>query len=287
LSEVLRCFGDSLLESSLFGLDIADCARLAAVDREIYATVAANPCWHKALSALEKDFELVPLEEPDEKGDICNEWRRTVGEPRYDVEHWDATSTMRRFGLLVSFAQATVGALRHISLQADKDWWHYPSLSNEDDLHKHLNHIQDHFPERYEIAVKLAIANVAELGFHEHGEPYYIVDMSLNLFFAGMGSSLGVFCSSFRDWMCELTYCADCGTDDHLENLNDPTNCKLTMTESTFGMKLCSSLRVLPPDMDPIGRELHGCASGEDWRSVRLYVSADEWASIEVEEDSD
>jgi hypothetical protein len=59
------------------------------------------------------------------------------------------------------------------------------------------------------------------------------------------------------------------------------------MTESTFGMKLCSSLRVLPPDMDPIGRELHGCASGEDWRSVRLYVSADEWASIEVEEDSD
>jgi hypothetical protein len=56
LSEALRCVGDRLLDASLFGLDIADCARLAAVSRDVNATVAANPCWRKALCALEHDF---------------------------------------------------------------------------------------------------------------------------------------------------------------------------------------------------------------------------------------
>jgi hypothetical protein len=330
VSEVLLCVGDSLLDASLFGLDITDCASLAAVSRDVNAAVAANPCWRKALSTLEHDFPLVfaaddcsafystPPGSDDSSVDCPVRWRQTLCEPRYDVERWEAASTQRKFGLLLSFAQATVKALRQISLKADEDWFNYQFDESDFDVDsqqgsldgydgqrghiaQHLVHIQTHYPERYDIVVKLAIANIAEQGFHEadnngHDEyadpiqPYYAVDDSLQSFVARWGCTTswiqfthilkapGVkqpcihevknplhillsnstctatarerdcsfgFCSSFRDWMNDLTFCDDCGTDAHLHKLNQSVNFKPTVTISMLSTKLYRSIRVL------------------------------------------
>ena len=203
LVSVLRCVGDILLDSSCYGLDITDCARLAVVSRDVKAEVAANRVWQKALSTLESDFPLVPqplgpqgpptqVQTVDwglitRPADPPKVWRHTLGEPRYEKAIWEEASTMRRFGLLLSFAQDCVKTLRQISLKADKRWFKYIFDYDEldDPIKLHLIHIQYNYAERYELAVKLAVANIAEQGFHESDEddpeqgPYYVVDDAL------------------------------------------------------------------------------------------------------------
>jgi hypothetical protein len=113
------------------------------------------------------------------------------------------------------------------------------------------------------------------------------VDDSLESFVVKERDCSFGFCSSFREWMNDLTFCDDCGTDAHLKALNQSVNFKPTVTITMLGAKLYRSIRVLPLPVDSIGRKLHDCAQDVDWRSIKPYVSLNEIEPPLVSSDED
>jgi hypothetical protein len=231
----------------LFGLNVVDCARLAVVSRECHSAVSENACWKEALDALEHDFQLVYVEGSDREAREAEDkikWRVKLEEPRYKLNRWkNAASDMHRFGRLLPFAQKTVGVLRGLGLEADDDNWMFDfedprcfDASNpQRDVMLHLKHLCDNYVERYVIVMKLAHAHVAEGGFHESDDdpdseegrgPYHYLDGAVKEYIDGVrGQRLmfGAQCgSSFRDWILDIICVENCGTDEHIAQLNNP-----------------------------------------------------------------
>jgi hypothetical protein len=67
------------------------------------------------------------------------------------------------------------------------------------------------------------------------------------------------------------------GTDAHIAKLDDPSTVALMVNEGMLGEALYWSLRVLPLDVDAIGRKLCDCDEHEAWRSINPYMSLEDW----------
>ena len=152
-------------------------------------------------------------------------------------------------------------------------------------------HVEKSCPERYEIAVKLAIANIAEMGFHEVGDegrpgPYRVVNDALEnwVLHGGPGDrtediDFDLYTPSARAMMHELLWRADCGSDAHLQDLNTFTRTRLCTRQRVVGPRLYSTLRVLPLGIAEVGSTNPGSAlaleedaSGERWRAAHEWV---------------
>ena len=77
--------------------------------------------------------------------------------------------------------------------------------------------------------------------------------------------------------MNDTTFRDDCGTDEPLSELNQSTNFEPKVSISLLGMRIYRSIRVLPLPLDSIGRKLYGCPEDVDWRSVKPYLSMEDY----------
>ena len=186
-------------------LSIVNCARLAMVSKEVRKAVENNECWKDVLDVLEQDFPLVPFysKEMEEKDMpypeglegstelFPNDWRKELGEPRYDVEAWAALNSKQRVPLLLAFALKISKTMKEESMDMDSmDWeyivpdemlnrsvgkrfagvWsdpgYYAGIWTEEDRDKayHWMHIQANYPTRYGMACALAHCCLLEDG---------------------------------------------------------------------------------------------------------------------------
>ena len=96
--------------------------------------------------------------------------------------------------------------------------------------------------------VKLAIAHIAEAGFHEVDGPYYVVDNAVESVVFGEGHVNWYMGSSFRDWINDLIVRISAGSDEHILELNSFAP-DLASTPAVLGDEVYRSLRVLPLDL--------------------------------------
>ena len=120
-------------------LSIVNCARLAMVSKEVRKAVENNECWKDVLDVLEQDFPLMPFysKEMEEKDMpypeglegstelFPNDWRKELGEPRYDVEAWAALNSKQRVPLLLAFALKISKTMKEESMDMDSMDWEY------------------------------------------------------------------------------------------------------------------------------------------------------------------
>mmetsp|Transcript_35693 Transcript_35693/g.87837 ORF Transcript_35693/g.87837 Transcript_35693/m.87837 type:complete len:385 (+) Transcript_35693:70-1224(+) len=228
---------------------------------------------------------------------------------------------MHRFGQLLGFAQRAVVVLKKLAHTADAEWYHFDFdeeqfEGSEADVVFALAHVQRNFPERYELAVKLAVAHICEEGFHEDAEegPYYVVNDAMqecvrhmqvtapdyegHVGVSDLEFSMDFVSTSSRTWMCDLLYRADCGSDEHLEELNEDN--WLSTTDGFLGARLHRSLHVLPLDLDALASRLFALPPNREdviggetwqesmerhWRSYNPFLCYEDW--VEENPDSD
>ena len=301
LFDVLRTCG-SLVNPDTYGLSLVDCARLAAVSKSSRTIVTTNECWSDALVAVEDAFKFVPVDDSDSEGyhdPPYFAWRKALGDPRYKTNLWESSSPMTKYNLLLPYAQEVIAIMKERSLDAGSDdWpldlnelkgsvdepvWDFSSITPEKQAEnvsemRSVIHLIEHNPFRYEILMKLVIANLFERGFKY--DCYHVED-----FFTGHvedgGYEFGCDSSSWRQGNNELIFRLDCGDDYDLEALN--TLMKMKINANTLGEKVYRSLMLLPLDLDAIARKvLAGDASTvaklkkleknvedyDDWRQI-------------------
>eukprot|EP00658_Telonema_sp_P-2_P001122 TRINITY_DN10427_c0_g1_i1.p1 TRINITY_DN10427_c0_g1~~TRINITY_DN10427_c0_g1_i1.p1 ORF type:complete len:169 (+),score=37.96 TRINITY_DN10427_c0_g1_i1:175-681(+) len=123
------------------------------------------------------------------------------------------------------------------------------------DTMEQLNHIVTRYPERYDMAVKLAVATVCDFGFFQPDGPYNVVNSSMEAHVFGKELLFGFAEESARDWLHSLLWHMNCGTDEHLDRLNQPDDDQFdSKAKCILGTQLIRSLTVLPLDLDCLGK---------------------------------
>lgn len=227
-----------------------------------------------ALCAVEDAFKFVPENDPElEKGSV---WSKALGDPRYSTEVWESSSAMTKYDLLLPHAKNIIAAMKHRSLHAPpSDWmldveelkapldeprpsWRTPEqhATRTAEL-RGVIHLWEHHFYRYEIVVKLVIANRFARGF-PFTDDFRWCCHHVEDFFAGhvkwRDYEFGTYSLSWRDGNNELMFRINCGDDAHLGALNTPK--KMEFTANMLGRNVYKSLMLLPLDLDAVAKKV-------------------------------
>lgn len=197
-----------------------------------------NECRTDALSTVEDAFKFVPeqamrtfRDDPTEYEDLpYASWRKLLGDPRYDTTTWGNASPMRHYKLILPYAQSIITIMRKETLatgslacmpdlndlKLDVEEPHGKRTTKEaheervTDM-RSLNHLLTRYLHRYEILIKLVIAQLLEHGFYD-GYDYHVEDFlngtvkqrENSTEFGCDSTSWREGCSQFIFWLVDL-----------------------------------------------------------------------------------